>query len=312
MRTRPVEPMKRSKRSLQYAGLHPRTLRAYRTALDRFLKHVQRKRLSISKPWKLDQQVAEFIDLSYQEGEPMSYSGHLLSALKRFHPALRLELPIASQYFRNWQRCYVPSRALPAHWELVEAMMGLAHAQGFHEFALLLALGFNAMLRTSEMLSLTHQHLVPHRHGKGMSLIIPGSKTSQGNPQVLLVLDAELIGYATSLRRPGERSLLWPGGPHRFRQLFAALLRRLGFAEDDYTPYSLRRGGATWFFQSSLSLDATVARGRWSCSKTAKQYIDEGTFQLAHVSFTPVQRSRIRTWRLNFLRLRQGGRKRKA
>ena len=90
------------------------------------------------------------------------------------------------------------------------------------------------------------------------------------------------------------------------------LLRRLGFAEDDYTPYSLRRGGATWFFQSSLSLDATVARGRWSCNKTAKQYIDEGIFQLAQVSFTPVQRSRIRTWRLNFLRLRQGGRKRKA
>ena len=86
------------------------------------------------------------------------------------------------------------------------------------------------------MLSLTHQHLVPHRHGKGMSLIIPGSKTSQGNPQVLLVLDAELIGYTTSLRRPGEGSLLWPGGPHRFRQLFAALLRRLGFARNTTAP----------------------------------------------------------------------------
>ncbi|CAK9037583.1 unnamed protein product [Durusdinium trenchii] len=85
-------------------------------------------------------------------------------------------------------------------------MMGLAHAQGYSEFALLLALGFNAMLRTSEMLSLSHQHVVPHRHGKGMSLIIPGSKTSQGNPQVLLVLDADLIAYASSLCRPGERS----------------------------------------------------------------------------------------------------------
>ena len=38
----------------------------------------------------------------------------------------------------------------------------------------------------------------------------------------------------------------------------------------------LRRGGATWHFQSSLSLDATVARGRWSCSRTARAYIDEG------------------------------------
>ena len=110
--------MKRSKKSLQYAGLRPRTLRAYRTALDRFFKYVCRKKLSISKPHRLDRQVAEFIDLSYQEGEPMSYSGRLLSALKRFHPALRLELPIASHYFRNWQRCYVPSRAVPAHWEL--------------------------------------------------------------------------------------------------------------------------------------------------------------------------------------------------
>lgn len=149
--------MKRSKRSLQFAGLRPRRLRAYRTALDRFLKYVSRKRLSISKPHRLDRQVAEFIHTSYQEGKPMSYSGHLLSALKRFHPALRLELPLASQYFRNWQRCYVPTRAVPAHWELVEAMMGLAHSRGLHSFALLVALGFNALLMTSEMLSLSHQ-----------------------------------------------------------------------------------------------------------------------------------------------------------
>ena len=214
--------MKRNKKSLQYAGLRPRTLRAYRTAL----KFVCRRRLNISKPHRLDQQVAEFIDLSYQEGEPMSYSGHLLSALKRFHPSLRLELPVASQYFRNWQRCYVPSRAVPAHWELVEAMMGLSHVQGYREFALLVAIGFNATLRTSEMLSLSHQHIVLHRQGRGMSIIIPGSKTSQGNPQVILVLDESLIAYAASLIQPQEKGLIWSEGPHQFRQLFAKLLRR--------------------------------------------------------------------------------------
>lgn len=131
--------MKGSKRGLKFAGLHPRTLRAYRTALDRFLKHVKRRRLDIAKPHRLDRQLAEFIDLSYQEGEPMSYSGHLLSAIKRFHPELRLELPRASQYYRNWQRCYRPVRAIPAHWELVEALMGLALSQGQAAFALLLA-----------------------------------------------------------------------------------------------------------------------------------------------------------------------------
>ena len=191
--------MKRNRVSLQFAGLHPRTLKAYRAALDRFLKYVKRRKLSISKPPRLDKQVAEFIDQSYQEGEPLSYSGHLLSAIKRFHPALRLELPISSQYFRNWQRCYTAIGAVPAHWEMVEARMGLAHSQQQPEFALLIALGFNALLRTSEMLSLSHQHVVPHRGGKGVSLIIPGSKTSQGNPQVLLVHDDALIAYATSV-----------------------------------------------------------------------------------------------------------------
>lgn len=86
--------------------------------MDRFLKFVTRRSLKISTPHRLDQQVAEFIDLSYREGEPMSYSGHLLSAIKRFHPALRLELPISSQFYRNWQRCYIPVRAVPAHWEI--------------------------------------------------------------------------------------------------------------------------------------------------------------------------------------------------
>ena len=84
--------------------------------------------------------------------------------------------------------------------------MGLAHSRGLHSFALLVALGFNALLRTSEMLSLSHQHLVPHRRGQGMSVIIPGS--SQGNPQVLLVVDPTLIAYASSLRQPGDKSLL--------------------------------------------------------------------------------------------------------
>ena len=100
------------KRSLRYVGPYPRTLRAYRTALDRFLKFVKKKKLPISRPRQLDHQMAEFVDVLFQEGEPLSYVGHLLSAVKRFHPQLRLELPESSQFLRNWQRSYVPQRAI--------------------------------------------------------------------------------------------------------------------------------------------------------------------------------------------------------
>ena len=87
-RTNPAAFMRR-RTSLMYAGLHPRTLRAYRLALDRFLKYVNKHRLPLRNARSLDKQLAEFIDLSYQEGEPISYAGHLMSAIKRFHPQLR-------------------------------------------------------------------------------------------------------------------------------------------------------------------------------------------------------------------------------
>ena len=287
----------RKRRSLKYAGLHPRTVHAYRVALDRFLKFVQKKKLKLKNVSHLDRQIAEFIDHLYQEGEPISYGGHLLSAVKRFHPELRLCLPQASQFFRTWQRCYIPSRALPASWALVEALMGVAFSLQLAHFALLLALGFNCLLRTSEMLSITHRHLVVHPDGKALSVIIPGSKTSQGNPQVLLVQDLPLVHLTSKLIRPKSKALLWAQGPHSFREQFSQLLVSVGFGAHDYTPYCLRRGGATWFFQSSQSMDATVARGRWSCARTAKGYIDEGTMQLAQVQWTSAQVRQLRYWR---------------
>eukprot|EP00438_Fugacium_kawagutii_P014120 Skav213966 [mRNA] locus=scaffold2200:139314:141944:+ [translate_table: standard] len=92
-----------------------------------------------------------------------------------------------------------------------------------------------------------------------------------------------------------------------FRRLFSSCLSQLGFNPDDYAPYCLRRGGATWYFQSTLSYDATIARGRWACVRTARQYIDEGTMQLAHVAWTRSQRRSVSHWqtRCRDFRLRQ-------
>eukprot|EP00435_Cladocopium_sp_Y103_P049951 s206_g15.t1 len=249
------------KRRARYAGLHPRTLRAYRQALDRFLKYISKRNLSVRTPRRLDIQLADFIDMAYQEGEPIAYAGHLLSAVKRFHPELRLELPRSSQLFRNWQRCHIPARALPASWDLVQAIMGLAFFYDEPEFAILIALGFNCLLRTTEMLHITHSHVVFHPKNKALSLILPGSKTSQGNPQVLLVTDDRLVQLVRRFVHPGRQTLLWAHGPHQFRQAFGSFLLQLGFTASSYTPYCLRRGGATWHFQASLSLDSTVTRG---------------------------------------------------
>ena len=202
---------------------------------------------------------------------------------------MRLELPEASQFLRNWQRSYVPQRALPASWALVEALVGFAFQRGEKYMGLLLALSFCCLLRTSEMLAITNHHLVFHPKQVALSVILPGSKTLQGNPQVLLVEDPQLVHLARTAVSPRCKQLLWPHGAHACRALFANLIADAGFGPN-YTPYALRRGGATWWFQHTLSIDAVVARGRWACPRTAKSYVDEGTMQLANVSWSKQQR----------------------
>ena len=307
-------PNRKKKTHLGFVGLQPKTVRAYRLALDNFLRFLGRRSIHHMRPSRLDFYVSEFINSAYQEGDPLAYSGHLLSALKRFHPELRLQLPVSSQFYRNWARNHVPTRAIPASWPLVEAMIAVAYHQKQTAAGLLLGLGFNCMLRTSEMLQLTWKHIVVHPSRAALSVILPKAKTSIGNPQVLQVTDLQLIAMASShldaLRSRDKQLLIWPKSAAAFRDLFQDLLVHLGFGPQSYLPYSLRRGGSTWLFQHSLSLDLVVTRGRWACSKTARQYIDQGTLQLAQVTWTPHQCRQVEHWRKVGLRLRQQKKKR--
>ena len=48
----------------------------------------------------------------------------------------------------------------------------------------------------------------------------------------------------------------------------------VGFTHKRFTPYSLRRGGATWHAHKFGSLQHTCLLGRWQSEKTAKIYIN--------------------------------------
>eukprot|EP00438_Fugacium_kawagutii_P004545 Skav222287 [mRNA] locus=scaffold807:294967:296464:- [translate_table: standard] len=270
-------------------------------------KFHRRWHIRVTQPRKLDIAVGEFMEEAYQEGDPITYSGHLLSALKRFYPQLRYKLPISSQLYKNWTKTYKPKRATPASWPLVEAMVALALAQRQRTMALLLAIGFDCMLRTSEMLALCPQHFSFHQGDRALSIAIPGSKTTAGNPQVLLVTDHQLIELARQALPTKSAQHLWAKPASAFRSYFDDLIIGLGFPSGSYVPYALRRGGATFHWQSTLSLDSTVQRGRWACVKTARLYIDEGTYQLAALSWTTKQSRLVRQWRKRgkSLRLRQ-------
>ena len=298
--------MGKKKVHLRFVGLQPRTLKAYRVALSNFERFLKKKSVKAYKPRQLDAVLSEYLNICYQEGDSITYAGHLLSAIKRFFPEFKLFLPTSSQFYRNWSRSYTPVRATPASWELVEALIAVCWATRQRRLGLLLGLAFHCMLRTSEFLAITSRHILIHPRQQALSVVLPGSKTSMGNPQVLQVEDPHLVAMASQCL-PSRKSdaLLYPQGPAAFRAKFQSLLSVLHFPPHSYQPYSLRRGGATWFYQASLSLDLTLTRGRWACQKTCRQYIDSGTMQLAHLQWTAKQSKAVRRWRAKGMRLRQ-------
>ena len=147
---------------------------------------------------------------------------------------------------------------------------------------------FRHEVETAEMLAL--QSCLPlvtpplqERSGGGY---IPFSKR---NAQVLLVKDTNIWKLAKHLKKNYASTTL-------FRNTWRQLLSCLDFDPEDYSPYGVRRGGATWYFLETNSLDATVARGRWAVTKTERAYIDDGTLTLAQQHWTRRQKRNVKTW----------------
>ena len=55
----------------------------------------------------------------------------------------------------------------------------------------------------------------------------------------------------------------------------------------------MRRGGASWHFMSSQSLETTLLRGRWASSSTARIYLQDSAAALSHPQIPTAQRRKL-------------------
>ena len=89
---------------LRYVGLQKRTVRAYRLASKLYFEYLEHEHLEIPTTYhELDNSLARYIETMYLDDRPVTYAGHLLSALKRFYPRVRHQIPLAKQHLVNWK-----------------------------------------------------------------------------------------------------------------------------------------------------------------------------------------------------------------
>ena len=265
-------PRAANKKHLRYHGVSTRTLRAYKQAVNRFFLFCRATFGDLPPSFEqLDYQLSEFINELFQEGDTLSLAGWTISGLKRFFPRCKPQLLTAQQLYKNWCRSHVPQRATPCSWLMVRAMAGAAAQVGRWDLATLLFLGYCFFLRTSEMLRLEVRHArVSTLHGTIVIALVE-TKSTGFIPSSLSVHDRGLAKVLHGcLRRLPSGGRVFPSHPAAFRNAFQSLVSFVGAGQQGYQPYSLRRGGATHYYQQSGSLSKTVLRGRWKDANTCR------------------------------------------
>ena len=164
---------------------------------------------------------------------------------------------------------------LPPH--VVHAMVGWAWFHGHFTFGVSLLLGYYGMLRTGEVIGLRSSHLFcqPHHHKVIVSLGYTKGGKRQGAAESVVIGFDWVVSVLKHWKSLATNTTPFSKSP---AQLEALKLTSFGFR-----PYSLRRGGAAWWFSKHHSLDQIMIQGRWQAAKTARLYLNDGLAVLAEL-----------------------------
>lgn len=307
-----VEPRERAKQRRQLGTLRqltvqPATRRRYENAVNLFLQFLRTEGKALPHERKLlDPIVCDYVEHLWSSGAGRALANDTLAGLQDAQPNLRSNMPGAWRLLKTWSINEVPSRAPPLPEHLLHAMIGWAFFNKHFTFGISLVLGYYGMLRSGEIISMFASHIMVAKEDSQVlvSLGLTKSGKRQGAAESVIIgveLAVKLI-RAWKVHYPSSTRLAT--SPGKWRSLFSECLIALGLESFQFRPYSLRRGGATWWFQKHQSLDRILVQGRWAAPKTARIYLNEGLEMLARMQF-PKRDPRISPFLQVFTRMVQ-------
>ena len=89
---------------------------------------------------------------------------------------------------------------------------------------------------------------------------------------------------------------LWVHSAEAFPNQFKRYCQRFDLLPHKFRPYSLRRGGATWVFRVTGSMETALVKGRWWSHRVARIYIADALSYLPGLTFSAKAKDMLRTW----------------
>ena len=216
----------------------------------------------------------------WAEGDPKGILNGALCGIAHYIPALRGRLGGSWRLYKAWGRCERPKQAPPMPKSVMRALAGWFEQQGHRGAATMIVVAFHHILRSNEFMAIVGADVVSE--SGYLLVILRDTKIGQR-----LGINQEITIKSKWLRQCvlDARSAITPGfpllgmQPQSFRKLWKTALRATG-VPSSYTPYSLRRGGATCWFQVTGSVDMVVDQGRWLNAKSCRNYISSALADL--------------------------------
>ena len=282
--------------TLRQLTVQPATRKRYDKAVDHFLGFLRKEGIALPTDKKrLDPLVCDYLEHLWATGQGRGLACDTLAHLQDLQPGLRTHMPAAWRLLKTWQTNEIPNRAPPLPEHLVHAMAGWAIFNGWISFAVSLLLGFYTMLRTGEILGVVSSH-VELGTGTGQALVnlgfTKGGKRHGAAESVVLGYEP-VVKVLKAWKQAGSPSTRLTPSPPKWRALFNSCLEGLQIQDMGFRPYSLRRGGATFWFQKHQNLDRILVQGRWHTQKSARIYLNEGLAVLSQLKL-PTSDARIR------------------
>lgn len=219
----------------------------------------------------------------------------VLSGMKRFIPRARRHLDTASLYYANWAKITSRKRALPLKGEWARAFAAYAFARDKASMALLVLVGFFGFFRIQELLRMQFSQLL-FASSELCYVVLADSKGAKlkGQPEHVKLLDQ---GVLAALQRLSSKhapyDLIFPLQYAEVLSFLKEAATFFGLPAELATSHCLRRGGATWHFLTFESLDLTADHGRWRHIQSCRTYINQAMADLAEISLSDDDRSRI-------------------
>ena len=270
--------------------MQPATKQRYTRAIDNFLLFLHDNNLVLPQQRdRLDPLVCDYLEFLWSSGQGRAAASDTVAGLQDQDVRLKGQLMGSWWLLKTWAVNEIPNRAPPLPVHVLHAMVGWALFHQRFTFALSLLLGFYGMLRTGEILGLRSSQILAESNKSKViiSLGLTKGGKRQGTAESAIVGYDKVVKFVQHWKALAKDSTPLACSSGNWRVMFNEALAALKVQSLGFRPYSLRRGGATWWFAKHGSLDKILLQGRWQAPKTARVYINEGLSILAELALPP-------------------------